>query len=141
MSLMFMLFALSGALLVLGGGSYVLRWVLTRADGPATATESPVPEPPVEPVPQVGGYVPALREPGGLPPSLCARVRELVALGRGEEAVRTVRGRIDVDEARARGIVAGIGEDDGVLEPWEPRTRAPGDDRPGPAPRDRPSGA
>ncbi len=113
-----MLFALSGALLVLGGGSYTLRRILARMDGAAAAVESPVPEPPMEPEPesQVGGYVPASQEPDGLPPSLCARVRDLVALGRGEEAVRMVRERVDVDEVRARRIVAGLGGDGRILE-------------------------
>ncbi|WP_159944093.1 MULTISPECIES: hypothetical protein [unclassified Nocardiopsis] len=57
MSLMFMLFALSGALLVLGGGSYALRWILLR-----TQDRAVVPERPAEPDPGRGGYVPAFEE-------------------------------------------------------------------------------
>ncbi|NYH53224.1 hypothetical protein HNR06_002813 [Nocardiopsis arvandica] len=113
--MMFMLFALSGALLVLGGGSYALRWILARRNGTAAA-DLPVPEPQVEPEPQVGGYVPAPRESDGLPPATCARVRDLVALDRGEEAVRMVRDRVGVDETRARRIVAGLGGDGRILE-------------------------
>lgn len=112
MSMMFMLFALLGALLVLGGGSYALHQLLAFQERrPTTAEEPPVPEPSAEPVPHVGGYVPVLRDPDGLPPALRARVQDLVALGRTEEAVRMVREDVDGDEGRARRIVSGLGGD------------------------------
>lgn len=105
MSLLFMLVALLGAVLVLAGGSYTLRRVLDRpksspgAGGGATIT----------PLTHVGGYVPAPRAPEELPSSLRTRVRDLVALGRREEAVRLVRERVDGDDERARRIVADLG--------------------------------
>src|SRR5690625_2585462 len=82
MSLLFMLVALLGAVLVLAGGSYALRRVLDRpkrspeVGGGATITS----------LSHVGGYVPAPRVPEELSSSLCTRVRDLVALGRREEA-------------------------------------------------------
>lgn len=102
MSLLFMLVALLGAILVLAGGSYTLRRVLDRpkpspgAVGGATLTQ----------ISHVGGYVPAPRVPEELSSSLRTRVRELVALGRREEAVRLVGDCVDGDEGRARRIVA-----------------------------------
>nr|WP_285731853.1 hypothetical protein [Nocardiopsis sp. ATB16-24] len=116
MSLMFMLFALSGAVLVLGGGSYALRRLLAGDGERVPVAEGPGPVPQVESVAQVGGYVPAPREPGGLPPALCAGVRELVAVGRTAEAVGMVREYAHVDEDRARRIVEGLGVDGGVRE-------------------------
>lgn len=99
-----MLVALLGAVLVLAGGSYALRRVLDRpkrspeVGGGATIT----------PLSHVGGYVPAPRVPEELSSSLCTRVRDLVALGRREEAVRLVRDRVGGDERRARRIVADL---------------------------------
>ncbi|WP_306367276.1 hypothetical protein [Nocardiopsis sp. CC223A] len=110
MSLFFMLVALVGAVLVLAGGSYALRRVISAVTARLAADEAPAP---VDPGPeaQIGGYVPAPRVPGELPPQLRARVADLVALGRSEEAVRLVRDRLDGDEGRARGIVAALGGD------------------------------
>ncbi|MDT0327161.1 hypothetical protein [Nocardiopsis lambiniae] len=112
MSLLFMLSALVGTVLVLAGGSYALRWIIASITERLTPAEAPSES--VDPVPeaQVGGYVPAPRPPGELPSELRARVRNLVALGRAEEAVRLVRDRVDGDEERARGIVARLGGDD-----------------------------
>lgn len=109
MSLLFMLLALVGAVLVLAGGSYALRRVIAAVTPRPEADGAPVP---VEPGPdaQVGGYVPAPRVPGELPPRLRARAIDLVALGRSEEAVRLVRDRLDGDEEQARGIVAALGD-------------------------------
>lgn len=110
MSLLFMLVALVGAVLVLAGGSYALRRVIAAVAARLEADEAPAPVDPGPPA-QVGGYVPAPRVPGELPPQLRARVADLVALGRSEEAVRLVRDRLDGDEDRARGIVAALGGD------------------------------
>ncbi len=118
MSLLFMLLALVGAVFVLATGSYALRRVIAAVASRLEADEAPAPAAPV-PDTQVGGYVPAPRVPGDLPAPLRARVADLVARGRSEEAVRLVRDRLDGDEDRARGIVAALGgEDDGtpVLE-------------------------
>ena len=106
-----MLFALMGAVVVLGGGSYALRRVLAHMEARVAVAE-PEPPPRDEPDPHVGGYVPARRDSDELPDDLRARVRNLVALGRTDEAVRVVRTRLGGDEARARGIVrrAGDGE-------------------------------
>ncbi|MFL1377233.1 MULTISPECIES: hypothetical protein [unclassified Nocardiopsis] len=111
MSLLFMLVALVGAVLVLAGGSYALRRVIAAVAARLEADEAP--PAPVGPGPaaQVGGYVPAPRVPGELPPQLRARVANLVALGRSDEAVRLVRDRLDGDEDQARGIVAALGGD------------------------------
>lgn len=117
MSLMFMLFALSGAVLVLGGGSYALRRLLAGDGEEVAVAHGPGPPPQRESVPQVGGYVPAPRESEGLPPALCAGVRELVAVGRTAEAVGMVREYAHVDEDRARRIVAGLGSDGDPMEP------------------------
>lgn len=64
MSLMFMLLTLVGAVVVLGGGSYVLRTFLARMESHDAFTE-PEPPPRVGPDPHVGGYVPAPRDPEG----------------------------------------------------------------------------
>lgn len=62
MSLMFMLLTLVGAVVVLGGGSYVLRTLLARMEPHDVFTE-PEPPPRAGPGPHVGGYVPAPRDP------------------------------------------------------------------------------
>ncbi|CAL9462803.1 hypothetical protein SUDANB121_02686 [Nocardiopsis dassonvillei] len=110
MSLLFMLLALVGAVVVLAGGSYALRRVIGAVAARLEADEAPAPVEPA-PDPQVGGYVPAPRAPGELPARLRARAANLVALGRTEEAVRLVRDRLDGDEEQARGIVAELGGD------------------------------
>ncbi|MFJ9557388.1 hypothetical protein ACIRPH_26565 [Nocardiopsis sp. NPDC101807] len=111
MSLMFMLFALLGSIVVLAAGSLALRRVVAYLNDRLVVAEEPAPR--VEPERHVGGYVPVPRGSEDLPPSLRARVHDLVALGRGEEAVRAVRERLGADEARARRIVAGL-EGDGT---------------------------
>ncbi len=118
MSLMFMLFALMGAVVVVGGGSYALRRVLAHMDA-RLETAEPEPPPSVEPDPQhVGGYVPVQGDPGDLPAELRARVRNLIALGRTDDAVRVVRTRLGGDEAGARGVVRRLGgEERPALEP------------------------
>ncbi|MFE9244205.1 hypothetical protein [Nocardiopsis sp. NPDC006938] len=142
MSLMFMLFALLGAVVVLGGGSYALRGVLAHMEARAEVPE-PKPPPRAVPDPHVGGYVPVRGgadarpapsagapdtgpddRPGNGPPSdalpgdLRARVRDLVALDRTDDAVRMVRERLGGDERRARGLVRGLGgEERPALEP------------------------
>ncbi len=114
MSLMFMLFALMGAVIVLGSGSFALRRVLAHMEARAAVAE---PEPPPGADPgatadgHVGGYVPAQRDADELPAELLARVRNLVALGRTDEAVRVVRSRLGGDEGRARGVVRRLGEE------------------------------
>ncbi|KOX16427.1 hypothetical protein [Nocardiopsis sp. NRRL B-16309] len=117
MSLLFMLLALVGCLLVLGGGSYALRRVIaylgSRPDavgedsGPPSAVSAADRE-------HVGGYVFAPRpdgegrEPEDVASSVRARAANLVALGRIEEAVRVVRERAGADEERARRIVGAL---------------------------------
>ncbi|MFB8762904.1 hypothetical protein [Nocardiopsis alba] len=101
MSLMFMLFALMGAVVVLAGGSYVLREVLARME-PRSAVAEPEPPPAEVPRPHVGGYVPVDREVDELPSGLRERARNLVALDRADEAVRLLRPHLDGDEERAR---------------------------------------
>lgn len=116
MSLLFMLLALVGCLLVLGGGSYVLRRVIAHLGSRSGAVEEDSGPSAVSAADraQVGGYVPAPRpeaegrEPGELPPWVRARAANLVALGRTEEAVRLVRERAGADEARARRIVGAL---------------------------------
>lgn len=101
MSLMFMLFALVGAVVVLGVGSYVLRGVLSRME---THHALPEPEPPPRAGPKevVGGYVPAQRDPEELPADLRARVRNLMVLGHTDEALGLVASHLGGDRARAR---------------------------------------
>ena len=111
MSLMFMLFALLGAIIVLAGGSYALRRVMSYLNDRLVVEEPPARSPLVEPDQHVGGYVPAPRPREELPPSLRTRVHELVVLGRAEEAVRMVRERLGADDVRARRIVAEFGDD------------------------------
>lgn len=112
-----MLFALMGAVVVLGGGSYALRRVLAYMEARVAVAE-PEPPPKFDPGPHVGGYVPAQRDPDELPAELRARVRDLVALGRADEAVRVVRNRLGGDEDRARGVVRRLGgEGRPALEP------------------------
>jgi len=111
MSLMFMLFALLGAIIVIAGGSYALRRVMSYLNDRLVVGEPPVRSPGVGPEQHVGGYVPAPPAQDGLPPSLRTHVRDLVVLGRAEEAVRMVRERLGADEERARRIVAELGGD------------------------------
>ncbi|MFE3458459.1 hypothetical protein ACFXKD_13035 [Nocardiopsis aegyptia] len=118
MSLLFMLLALVGCLLVLGGGSYALRRVIaylgSRPDAVGEDSGSPAAVAAADRE-QVGGYVPAPRaeiegaEHGELAPSVRTRAANLVALGRTEEAVRLVRERAGADEERARRIVGALG--------------------------------
>ncbi|WP_116245499.1 hypothetical protein [Nocardiopsis sp. FIRDI 009] len=109
MSLLFMVLLLVGVVLVLGGGSYAVRRIIASLEERLAAGRVPDIDPSERPEPQVGGYVPGPRNPEDLPPSLRARVRNLVSLDRTEEAVRIVSERVDVDEERARGIVADLG--------------------------------
>ncbi|WP_316042313.1 hypothetical protein [Nocardiopsis sp. CNR-923] len=106
---MFMVLLLVGAVLVLGGGSYAVRRIIASLEERLAAGRTPDADPLTGPELQVGGYVPGPRSPEDLPPELRARVRGLVALGRTEEAVRMVGERAEVDEGRARGIVAELG--------------------------------
>ena len=115
MSLMFMLFALVGAVVVLGVGSYVLRGVLARME-----TRHPEPEPPPRAGPKevVGGYVPAQRDPDELPAGLRARVRNLMLLGNAEEALDLVASHLGGDQARARRVLRRLdGDGRPALEP------------------------
>lgn len=120
-----MMLALLGAIVVLGGGSYALRLVLARGEGahrspgagrPASA-EHFGSHPPVAAESQVGGYVPAPRAGQELPAALRRRALALISDGRREEAVRVVRDRLRSDDARARRIVAGLGEPDATGGP------------------------
>lgn len=116
MSLMFMMVALLGAIVVLGGGSYALRLVMARVEQgsrpPAGGRRLAA-----APEAQVGGYVPAPSSEGQLPASVRHRVLALVADGRREEAVRMVAGRLRADHARARRIVADLGGPDAAGDP------------------------
>ncbi|WP_026118417.1 hypothetical protein [Nocardiopsis salina] len=104
MSLMLMMFALLGAVVVLGGGSYALRRVVARIEqGPRPPGSA---GPPGDA--QVGGYVPATSSPEQLSDTVRRRVLALVADGRREEAVRMVAERLRADHARARRIVADL---------------------------------
>ena len=117
MSLMFMLFALLGAVVVLGVGSYVLRGVLARME---TRHALPEPEPPPRAGPRdvVGGYVPARRDPDELPAGLRARARNLMVLGRTDEALDLVASHLDGDHARARRVLRYLrGDGRPALEP------------------------
>src|SRR5690625_4019791 len=104
MSLLFMLVALLGAVLVLSGGTYALRRMLERPKPPSRA-EGGTSLPSIS---HVGGYVPAPRSPEELPSSLRKRVRDLVMAGRWEYSVQLVRERVAGDEVRARRIVADL---------------------------------
>ncbi|WP_304453215.1 hypothetical protein [Nocardiopsis sp. YSL2] len=128
MSLLFMLLALVGCLLVLGGGSYVLRRVVAYLGSRSEAVaEGPGPSAAVSgaDLAQVGGYVPAPRpddeggEPEELPSPVRARAANLVALGRTEEAVRLVRDA-GADERRARRIVGALERSAGPGPALEP---------------------
>ncbi|GAA1104950.1 hypothetical protein [Nocardiopsis metallicus] len=110
MSLLFMLFALMGAVIVLGGGSYALRRVLAHMEARVAVAE-PEPPPRAEHGNHVGGYVPIQRDPDELPAEVLSRARNLVALGRADEAVRLVRTRLGGDENRARLVVRRLGEE------------------------------
>ncbi|MEV2275760.1 hypothetical protein AB0I72_09250 [Nocardiopsis sp. NPDC049922] len=120
MSLVFMVLLLVGAVLVLGGGSYAVRRVIAALEERLAAARAPDTGPPAAPEPQVGGYVPGPRRPEDLSAELRARVRDLVSLGRTEEAVRVVGERAEVDEDRARGIVAELGDGAGPGTALEP---------------------
>lgn len=116
MSLMFMMIALLGAVVVLGGGSYALRLVVARVEqrnrpsaGGRDLTAAPEG--------QVGGYVPAPPSEERLPASVRHRALALVADGRREEAVRMVADRLRADHARARRIVADLGDPDATGDP------------------------
>ncbi|MBR8745035.1 hypothetical protein [Nocardiopsis sp. MG754419] len=104
MSLMLMMVALLSAVVFLGGGSYVLRGVLARMES-RHAWAEPEPPPRAGPREDVGGYVPAQRDPDELPADLRARAGNLVALGRTDEAVHLVTPHLGGDEARARRAV------------------------------------
>lgn len=104
-----MLIALLGAILALGAGSYALRFLIAFLEAQLAPPQAQAGHPPAETEAVVGGYVPAPRAPGELTDATRARVRNLLALGRSEEAVRLVRERVAVDEARARRIVAELG--------------------------------
>ncbi|MCY9787331.1 hypothetical protein KIK06_25970 [Nocardiopsis sp. EMB25] len=120
MSLVFMVLLLVGVVLVLGGGSYAVRRIIASLEERLAAGRAPGAER-VEPSEtQIGGYVPGPRSPDDLPPSLRARVRNLVSLDRTEEAVRIVSERADVDEERARGIVADLGDGSGPGRALDP---------------------
>lgn len=117
-----MLLALLGALAVLGGGSYLVGRIQHYVDGERSQSpQTAVPEEEREaaageagPVPQAGGYA-VLAPPQGeasseLSGAVVTRVRNLLALGEGEEAVEIVRDSTGADRDRAREIVAGIGD-------------------------------
>lgn len=110
MSLLFMLFALMGAVIVLGGGSYALRRVLAHMEARVAVAE-PEPPPRTDLGHHVGGYVPVQRDPDELPAEMLSRVRNLIVLGRTDEAVRLVRTRLGGDEGRARRVVRRLGEE------------------------------
>lgn len=113
MSLMLMMIALLGAVVVLGGGSYALRRVVARIE---EGRRPPRPPGPLSEA-QVGGYVPAAHSHGQLPDTVRHRVLALVADGRREEAVRMVADRLRADHARARRIVAELGEPGAAGDP------------------------
>ncbi|GHD28104.1 hypothetical protein [Nocardiopsis kunsanensis] len=116
MSLMFMMVVLLGAIAVLGGGSYALRMVVARVE---QGRRSPGGgrRPTAAPEGQVGGYVPAAPSEERLPASVRHRALALVADGRREEAVRMVADRLRADHARARRIVADLGDPDVAGDP------------------------
>lgn len=110
MSLMFMLFALLGAIVVLAGGSYTLRRVVSYLDS-RLVVEEPTPTGDPEAEQHVGGYVPAPRPESELSPPLLSRAHDLLARGKHEEAVRMVRDHLGMDEVRARRVVAALADD------------------------------
>ncbi|MBE2997865.1 hypothetical protein IDM40_03940 [Nocardiopsis sp. HNM0947] len=113
MSLMLMMIALLGAVVVLGGGSYALRRVVARLEqGPRPPRTAGRPA-----EAQVGGYVPAARSHDQLPDTVRHRALALIADGRREEAVRMVADRLRADHARARRIVADLGEPGAAGDP------------------------
>ena len=105
-----MLMALLGAVAVLAGGGYVLDRVVRR--GAAPAAEPPPDAPAVADGPGrgAGGYTvlggerrDRPRPP--IPGPVLARVRELLALGRGVEAVRIMRDGTGMDLRQAQEAV------------------------------------
>lgn len=111
-----MMVALLGAIVVLGGGSYALRLVVARVE---QVRRSPADRRDLTGAPeeQVGGYVPAPPSEERLPASVRHRALALVADGRREDAVRMVADRLRADHARARRIVADLGDPDATGDP------------------------
>ncbi|CAM3658311.1 hypothetical protein NOGI109294_07790 [Nocardiopsis gilva] len=105
-----MLVALLGAVGVLGLGV----WVMGRL-GPGEGEVPSGPQRPAVPEPgaPVGGYTLVSAADGGdaaeadepVPAQTVARVRELLALGRGVEAVRVMRDETGMDQRRSREVV------------------------------------
>ncbi|MDA8369009.1 MAG: hypothetical protein M0026_03980 [Nocardiopsaceae bacterium] len=112
MSLLLMVLALLGAMAVLGLGA----WTMGRLQQGREAVGSDTPAPAVEEGPSIGGYSPAPEvEPGTsrphrleIPAGTLARVRELLALGRGAEAERVLCEEAGMDPDRARAVVERI---------------------------------
>lgn len=111
MSLLLMVLALLGALVVLGGGGLVLDRLLRELDGrrgpPAAGPGASGPVGSGE-----GGYTvlegaewDGAHAPPLVPAPTLARVRELLALGRGVEAVRVMRDETGMDQNAARDAV------------------------------------
>lgn len=117
MSMLLMLIALLGALMVIAAGMVVVRWGTRVRDA-----DAPEPEPAAEPTePElpgvsggVGGYWPFPPEAGPgergpqLPPQTLSRVRGLLASDRGGEAVEVIRRETGMDLHRAREAVETI---------------------------------
>ncbi|WP_017538187.1 hypothetical protein [Nocardiopsis halophila] len=115
MSLLLMVLALLGALAVLGGGGLVLDRLLRegeRRDGPpAVADGAHV----ADGAAGEGGYTVLegaegrrAEERPAVPGATLARVRELLALGRGVEAVRVMRDETGMDQRTARDAVEDV---------------------------------
>ncbi|MDA2810744.1 hypothetical protein O4J56_08870 [Nocardiopsis sp. RSe5-2] len=117
MSLLLMVLALLGALVVLGGGGLVLDRLLREVEGrrgppraAAVETGASGPAGPGE-----GGYSvlegaerDGARDSPSVPAPTLARVRELLALGRGVEAVRVMRDETGMDQSAARDAVEDV---------------------------------
>lgn len=112
-----MVLALLGALVVLGGGGLVLDRLLREVEGrrgPPRGDGGPG-APGDRVGPGEGGYTVlegADREGGRASPDVpaptLARVRELLALGRGVEAVRVMRDETGMDQHTARDAVEDV---------------------------------
>ncbi|MDA2806990.1 hypothetical protein [Nocardiopsis suaedae] len=117
MSLLLMVLALLGALAVLGGGGMVLDRLLREVEGRRGPPQAADGEPagPGSVGPGEGGYSVLEESTGdgtraspGVPAPTLARVRELLALGRGVEAVRVMRDETGMDQDSARDAVEDV---------------------------------